>query len=113
MSRKVLIMEDNQDAAEVLRILMELWGHEGRVACNGLDGVKMAQEWKPDVVLCDSGLPGWSGFGVAQVLQPTGARLIAITGYGGIGIRRAALASGFEAVLVKPADPDELARFLS
>jgi CheY-like chemotaxis protein len=112
MPHKVLIVEDNVHAAETLRILLELLGHEARVALNGVEGVAVAQEWGPDVVLCDIGLPGLSGFGVAQVLRLTGARLIAVTGYGGTGIRRTALASGFKEVLVKPPDPDVLARLL-
>jgi CheY-like chemotaxis protein len=112
MPSKVLIVEDNAHAAETLRILLELLGHEARVAFNGLDGVAVAQEWKPEVVLCDIGLPGLDGFGVARALQRTGARLIAVTGYGGDGVRRTAFESGYEALIVKPADPDVLARLL-
>ena len=79
---------------------MELWGHEVRVAFNGLTGVAVAQEWEPDVVLCDIGLPGLNGFGVARALRHSGARLVAITGYGSAGFRRVALASGYQAVLL-------------
>jgi CheY-like chemotaxis protein len=112
-THKVLIVEDNTDTAEVLRILLGLWGNEVRVAFNGLDGVAMAQEWEPEVVLCDTGLPGLDGFGVARALRPSGVRLIAVTGYDGEGVRRMAFENGYQAVLVKPADPDELERLLS
>jgi CheY-like chemotaxis protein len=113
MPQKVLIVEDNLDTAEALRVLVDLWGHEVRVAFNGIEGLAMAQEWQPDVVLCDIGLPGLDGFGVARALRSTGARLIAITGYGSDGFHRTALASGFERVLVKPADIDELEELLT
>jgi CheY-like chemotaxis protein len=63
---KVLIVEDNEDAALSLKVLLELWGHEVKVAFNGLDGLAMARDWEPDVVLCDIGLPGLTGFGVAR-----------------------------------------------
>jgi CheY-like chemotaxis protein len=113
MSHRVLIVEDNTDVADTLRVLLELWGHEVRVAFNGLDGLTVAEEWKPDAVLCDLGLPGLNGFGVARALRASGARLIAITGYGSRGFRRIALASGFQEVLLKPADPNVLAGLLA
>jgi CheY-like chemotaxis protein len=113
MPHKVLIIEDNEDTANTLRVLVELWGHEVRVALDGIDGLVVAQEWKPDVVLCDIGLPGLDGFGVARVLRSTESRLIAVTGYGSAGFHRRALACGFERVLVKPADIDELEELLT
>jgi CheY-like chemotaxis protein len=113
MPQKVLIVEDNLDTAESLRTLVELWGHEVRVAFNGLDGLAVAKEWQPDTVLCDIGLPGLDGFAVARSLQPSGTRLIAITGYGSASFRRTALASGFEEILVKPANPNALERLLA
>jgi CheY-like chemotaxis protein len=111
--RKVLVVEDNADAADSLCVLLEVWGHEVRVAFNGLDGLIAAQDFRPDVVLCDLGLPIVNGFAVAQALRSSGARLIAITGYGNAGFRRTALACGFEEVLVKPADPNTLARLVA
>jgi CheY-like chemotaxis protein len=65
------------------------------------------------VVLSDIGLPGLDGFGVARALRTSGARLVAITAYDSAGVRRMALANGFEEVFVKPADMNALSRLLS
>jgi CheY-like chemotaxis protein len=113
MPHKVLIIEDIPGVAEMLQLLVELWGHEVRVAFNGLDGLAVAKEWSPDVVLSDLGLPGLDGFGVARALRASGARLIAVTGYSSAEVRQKALASGYQEVLVKPADPTELELMLS
>src|SRR3712207_1793564 len=79
---RVLIVEDNPDGAEALRLLLQLLGYEARVASPGPEGVLLAQQWRPPVVLCDIGLPGLSDYGVAEALRrspATGkARLIAI-----------------------------------
>ena len=110
---RILIVEDDPEAAESLRILLGLLGHEARIARTRIEGVRMAQEWGPDVVLSDIGLPGLDGFGVAEALRPSGIRLIAITSYAGEEFRRRAFASGYEEVLIKPADPNALARLLT
>jgi CheY-like chemotaxis protein len=109
---RVLVVEDNPDAAASLQMLLEMLGHEVQVARTGIEGVEMALDWEPDVVLCDIGLPGLDGFGVAEELRPTGVRLIAITGYGSEEFRRRAYASGFAEVLIKPADPNMVVRLL-
>src|SRR5262245_26641494 len=66
---RVLIIEDNWDAADSLRKLLSLLGHEVRVAYTGPGGVREAQEWRPDMVICDIGLPGLDGYGVALELR--------------------------------------------
>ena len=113
---RVLIVEDNRDAADSLRMLLELLGHETRVSYTGTDGLKAASEWRPDIILSDIGLPGLDGFGVARALRgnPLMARtrLIAITGYGSDDDRRRARESGFDFVLTKPAEPEALLRLL-
>jgi len=110
-------VEDNRDAAESLRMFLALVGHEVRVACTGPEGVGAATAWRPDVVLCDIGLPGLDGYGVAAALrQDPGTartRLVAVTGYGDDESRRRARASGFDEVLVKPADPQALLGLLA
>lgn len=110
--RRVLVIEDNRDSADSLRLLLQLSGYEVRVAYDGLAGVSAAREWRPDVVLCDIGLPRLDGFGVAATLRndPRGCdlRLIAVTGYGREEERRRALDAGFDDHLVKPADPQRL-----
>jgi CheY-like chemotaxis protein len=106
---RVLIIEDQRDAAESLRILLELLGHHVLVAYTGTEGVRVAHEWRPEVVLCDIGLPGMDGYGVAGELRrdPTtaGAQLIAISGYGEDVDRRRSEQAGFDHHLTKPVDP--------
>ena len=114
---RVVVVEDNQDAADSLRLLLELVGYEVRVAYTGPEGVTLAEEWVPRVVLSDIGLPGLDGFGVARRLRQNpamaNARLVAITGYGCEETRRLAHESGFDHILFKPADPAELLRLLA
>ena len=114
--RRVLVVEDNRDAADTLRMLLELQGHEVRVAYTGPDGVRAAEEWRPAVVVSDIGLPGLDGFGVARALRANPAtaqaRLIAVTGYGSEDDRRQARESGFDHLLTKPADPAALQQLL-
>lgn len=109
---RVLIVEDNHDAADSLRILLELLGHQVAVAYSGPDGVRLAREWHPDVVLCDIGLPGLDGYGVAGELRHDPAtanvQLIAVTGYGQEEDRRRAQQAGFDHHLTKPVDPEVL-----
>lgn len=97
-------------------MLLEMSGHEVRVAYTGPDGVRMAEEWRPAVVVSDIGLPGLDGFGVARALRANPAtarvRLIAVTGYGSDDDRRLARESGFDHLLTKPADPGVLQQLL-
>jgi PAS domain S-box-containing protein len=115
--RRILVVEDSKDAAEALRVLLELRGHEVRVAHTGPQGVEAAKGWRPDVVLCDIGLPGLDGCGVARALRlnpaTARARLLALTGYGQEEDRRRSREAGFDHHLVKPADPEELQRLLA
>jgi PAS domain S-box-containing protein len=109
---RVLIVEDNRDAAGSLKMLLELLGHETRVASTGPEGVRVAKDWTPDIVLCDIGLPGLDGYGVARELRldPTTARarLVALTGYGSDDDRRRSRQAGFDHHLTKPAEPEIL-----
>jgi CheY-like chemotaxis protein len=109
---RVLVVEDNADAAASLRTLLEVLGHEVRVAHNGPDGVQAAAEWLPDVVVSDVGLPGFDGWEVARRVRRLpgmeGARLVALTGYGAEEDRRRSREAGFHRHLVKPAEPAEL-----
>jgi CheY-like chemotaxis protein len=114
---RILVVEDNRDAADSLRLLLALYGHDVTVAYTGPAGVATAQEWKPDVVVCDIGLPGLDGFGVVRALRQdpatAKARMIAVTGYGGDEDRLKAREAGFDAHLVKPADPAALRELLA
>ena len=109
---RVLIVEDNIDAADILRTLLEYHGYHVTVAYNGPEGVTAARSERPDVVLCDIGLPGMDGYAVADALrrspETVAARLIAVTGYGREADKRRALESGFDLHLVKPVNAQQL-----
>jgi PAS domain S-box-containing protein len=114
-ARRVLVVEDNDDAREMLRNLLHLFGHEVHEACDGASGVEQARRLRPDAVLIDIGLPGMDGYEVARRIRAAvpGARLVALTGYGQPEDRERALAAGFDVHLVKPVDPDQLQRLLA
>lgn len=109
---KILVIEDNADAAESLRRLLYLSGYEVILAFNGNDGLRAAKHFAPDVILCDIGLPDSNGFAVAGALrndpQTCAVRLIAVTAYGADEDRRRARNVGFDLHLVKPVDPEVL-----
>jgi PAS domain S-box-containing protein len=114
--RRVLVVEDNRDAAESLSMFLQLMGHEVRVAGTGPDGVAAAAAWRPDAVVSDIGLPGFDGYEVARRLRAGPARgdvlLIAVTGYGRDEDRRQSHEAGFDYHLTKPADPADIRRIL-
>ncbi len=116
-ARRVLVVEDNLDAAETMRDLLELSGFEVEIAGTGDAGVATARRFHPEVVLCDLGLPGMNGFEVAEALRhdpaTAAARLIALTGYGDDEDRRRSHAAGFDLHLTKPVDPGLLRRLLA
>jgi two-component system, sensor histidine kinase len=112
---RVLVVEDDRDAAESLRALLVLSGHQVMVAHSSQQGMEAARTLEPHVVLCDIGLPGEDGYVVGTMLRQSRhgtARLIAVTGRGGPRDRLRALAAGFDEHLVKPVDPDVLLREL-
>jgi PAS domain S-box-containing protein len=112
---KVLIIEDNHDAAESMQMLLSAYGYEVSVAHAGPAGIALARALAPDVVICDLGLPGLSGYEVARALRAepvtSAALLVCVSGYGQEHDRRKAREAGFEA-LVKPVDPELLVRLL-
>jgi CheY-like chemotaxis protein len=124
--RRILVIEDNWDGADAMWMLLELFGHEVRVAYDGhevrvaydgLEGVQVAFERSPDIVLCDIGMPGLDGYGVARALRKNlktaQTRLIAITGYGSEQTQRLCKEAGFDRHFTKPIDPVVLARLLA
>jgi CheY-like chemotaxis protein len=112
----VLIVEDNRDAADSLRDLLELSRWTVQVAYSGPEAVTVAEQFRPEVVLCDLGLPGLDGYQVAAAMRQNaataGARLIAVSGYGQEQDQRRSEAAGFHAHLTKPIDMEELRRLL-
>jgi len=113
----VVIVEDDLDSAESLALLLQLLGHKVAVAHTGEGGIAAVRATRPDVVLCDIGLPDLDGFAVARALRgdpsTAGVPLVAITGYGEEDARRQAVEAGFEHHLVKPVDPDRLFELLA
>jgi two-component system CheB/CheR fusion protein len=105
--RRILVIEDNLDAAESLRLALQLEGHEVEVAHDGPAGIAQARALTPEVVLCDIGLPDMDGYAVARALrQEPGLRdtfLVALTGYALPEDRTRASEAGFDAHLTKPA----------
>lgn len=116
-SRRILIIEDNNDVRESLRIVLEMAGHKIFVADSGLSGVACAIANRPDVALIDIGLPGIDGYEVARRIRSAsesqGMVLIALTGYGLPEDRLKAEHAGFDAHLVKPVDIERLDELLT
>ncbi len=116
-SVRVLIVEDNTDAREILAELCGLWNHEVLVAEDGLKAVEMALAHRPDVAFIDIGLPGIDGYEVARRVRadPRGAaiKLIALSGYGAPEHREATAAAGFAVHLIKPADAEQVAALIA
>lgn len=104
--RRILLIEDNLDAADSLRLALELEGHQVAVAHDGPQGLERARQLTPEVVLCDIGLPDMDGYAVARALRrEPGLRdafLIALTGYAQPEDQQRALEAGFDAHLTKP-----------
>ena len=118
VSLRILVIEDNLDAAESMRMLLEAEGHEVAVEHAGRAGVQRARNFRPEVILCDIGLPGeMDGYTVARELRAdrdlATVYLIALTGYGQDEDRRHAEEAGFDQHLTKPADPVVLERLLA
>lgn len=117
-ARRILIVEDNEDAAAMLRMVLELAGHEVHTVPSGVEGIAWARERRPDFVLCDIGLPGGvSGFDVAKALRSDPRtrplRLVAISGYGRREDEVRSLEAGFDAHLTKPVDTEALRKILA
>jgi two-component system CheB/CheR fusion protein len=107
--RRVLVVDDNVDAADSAAMLLRLWGHEVQTVYDGLAVLQAVRDFRPEVILLDIGLPGMTGYEVAQQLraQPGlgSVVLAAMTGYGQDEDRRRSRAAGFNHHLTKPLDP--------
>jgi PAS domain S-box-containing protein len=114
--RRVLVVDDNADAAESLAEIARMAGHEVEVAYDGASALEKARSSPPDVILCDLGLPGMSGYDVARALRSTNGRtvqLIALSGYAQPEDVRKAVEAGFDAHVAKPPDLDGLMKLLA
>lgn len=115
--RRILVVDDNRDAAESPAEVLRRAGHEARVAYDGLGAVEAAGQFRPDVVLLDIGLPKLNGHDVARRVRGRpwgrGMVLVAVTGWGQDEDRRRAREAGFDHHLTKPVDPAALDRMLA
>jgi len=115
--RRVLIVDDNEDAANSLALLLKLGGHETASVYTAVDALRHASVFRPDVVLLDIGLPGMDGYEVAQKMRELPGlrdiRLVAVTGYGRSDDRLRAREAGFDDHMTKPVDYAVLERTLA
>jgi signal transduction histidine kinase/CheY-like chemotaxis protein len=114
---RVLVVEDNVDAAESLATLLRVWGHDVQVVHDGLEALEAASESRPEVVLLDIGLPGLDGYQVARRLREDvgldSSLLVAMTGYGQPEDRRRSREAGIHHHFVKPVEPLVLRNLLA
>jgi CheY-like chemotaxis protein len=112
MSRRILIIEDNRDSADTLAYMLQAMGHETAVAYTGPDGLRSVIDWRPDVVLCDIGLPGMIGYEIVRAIRQNPITqkvlLIAVTGYGSDFDKQLAKDAGFDFHFTKPVDVMQL-----
>jgi len=110
-ARRVLLVEDNADARQMMRFVLEQAGHVVFEEADGLRAIEAAVRLNPDVAVVDIGLPGLDGYSVArQIRQRLGRdiRLVALTGYGRADDRERAVNAGFDKYVVKPIEPEHL-----
>jgi len=112
---RVLIVDDNEDAGELLRTAVEAVGHRAEVASDGPPAIELARRFVPHVALLDIGLPTMDGYELAGHLRamPFPIRLVALTGYDGQADRERATHAGFESYMAKPVDLDRLRGLLT
>ena len=116
-AQRILVVDDNQDVANILSILLQQAGNETQVAFDGMEAVETAATFRPDVVLMDIGMPKLNGYDAARRIrkQPWGKdiTLLAVTGLGQDEDRKESAAAGFDGHLVKPVEYDALTAMLA
>ncbi len=116
-SRRVLVVDDNGDAAESLETLLQLWGHQARSALDGKEALIQVAAFEPEIILLDIGLPGMDGYEVARQIRalPAGrsSLIVAVTGYGRSSDRLQSQEAGFDHHLVKPVQPEVLQELIA
>ena len=113
---RVLVADDNRDAADTLQRVLALYGHEVRVAYDGASALRIGQEFRPRVAVLDIAMPGSDGYEVAREMRRQQGRnvtIVALTGWGHENDRRRALEAGFDHHIVKPVDPGALNHLLA
>ncbi len=116
-ARRILVVDDNEDAANTLAMILKLEGHDVDTAYSGAEAFERIEKFRPEIVLLDIGLPGLDGYQVAERvrMQPAlrDVHLVAMTGYGQEADRQRTREAGFAAHLVKPVDFDDLSHALA
>ena len=113
-SMRILVADDNRDAADSLQRVLAMFGHEVRVAYDGASAVRISGEFRPRVAILDIGMPGTDGYAVARSLRRQGeVTLVALTGWGQETDRRRTAEAGFDHHLIKPVDPQMLNALLA
>ena len=113
VARRILIVDDNWEAADMLRIALEALGHQTQIARDGEAALEVARSFAPDLGLLDIGLPAMDGYRLARLMRADrNIPLVAVTGYGQDADRQRALDAGFASHLVKPVDLHDLARLV-
>jgi CheY-like chemotaxis protein len=117
LRRRVLIADDNRDAAESLALLLQIEGHEVTAVHDGREALTAFESWKPDAALLDIGMPGLNGYEIARAIRkmPGGQDviLIAVTGWGQDNDKAQAVQAGFNFHFTKPVEPDALTALLA
>jgi two-component system CheB/CheR fusion protein len=115
--RRILVIEDNVDSAESLMYALALSGHDVQVAHDGRSGLELAKSFRPEIVICDIGLPGMDGYAVAKAFRAEKALehvyLIALSGYAQPEDLQRALRAGFNEHVAKPTRLEKLDRLLA
>jgi len=114
--QRIVVADDNEDSAQSFAMLLSFSGHEVHIAHDGAAALDALREVRPDVAFLDIGMPGLTGYEVAQAVraEPWGReiKLIAVTGWGQAEDSQRARSAGFDRHLVKPIDPAEVDRLL-
>jgi two-component system CheB/CheR fusion protein len=115
--RRVLVIEDNVDTADTLKAALSLYDHQVEVAYDGVTGLELARKFRPEIVICDIGLPRMDGYEVARAFRSDaklrGTYLVALSGYAQMEDRRRAAIAGFNDHVAKPASVEALDRVLA
>lgn len=113
--RRILVADDNEDAAQTFATLLSFAGHEVRIAHDGAEALDVAREFRPDVAFLDISMPELSGYDVAAAMRAERGediKLIAVTGWGQTADKLRSQAAGFDLHLLKPIDPADVERLL-
>ena len=111
MSAPILVIEDNPANLELMMYLLHAFGYMALTATGGAEGLEIARRERPDLILCDIGMPGMSGLDVAREIRGDpalrGTLLVAVTALAMVGDREQILAAGFDGYIAKPIDPEK------